>query len=85
MSIDRIELCGALLNSRLKTFLLTQCSYKFVKYYHIVDSQIVHSMVQKESYGFNTFAATRVGEIHNKIQTLKNGFGWNVNITSQIG
>ena len=63
MSIDRIELCGALLNSRLKTFLLTQCRYKFVKCYHIVDSQIVHSMVQKESYGFNTFAATRVGEI----------------------
>ena len=57
MSIDRIELCGALLNSRLKTFLLTQCRYKFVKCYHIVDSQIVHSMIQKESYGFNTFAA----------------------------
>lgn len=63
MSIDRIELCGALLNSRLKTFLLKQCRYKFIKCYHIVDSQIVHSMIQKESYGFNTFAATRVGEI----------------------
>ena len=63
MSIDKIELCGALLNSRLKAFLLTQCRYKFVKCYHIVDSQIVHSMIQKESYRFNTFAATRVGEI----------------------
>ena len=63
MSIDRIELCGALLNSRLKTFLLKQCRYKFIKCYHIVDSQIVHSMIQKESYGFNTFAPTRVGEI----------------------
>ena len=30
---------------------------------HIVDSQIVHAMVQKESYGYNTFAATRIGEI----------------------
>ena len=52
MPIDRIELCGALLNSRLKTFLLEQCRYKFVKFYHIVDSQIVNSMIQQESYGF---------------------------------
>ena len=65
MTIDRIELCGALLNSKLKTFLLKQCRYKFIikKCYHIADSQIVHSMIQKESYGFNTFAATCVGEI----------------------
>ena len=63
MSIDRIELCGALLNSRVKTFLLKQCRYKFIKCYHILDSQIVYSMIQKESYGFNTFAATRVREI----------------------
>ena len=67
MSIDRIELCGAFSNSRLKTFLLTQCRNKFVKCYHIVDSQIVHSMIQKESYGFITFAATRVREIQQNI------------------
>ncbi|XP_068756918.1 uncharacterized protein [Montipora capricornis] len=71
MSIDRIELCGALLNSRLKAFLRTQCRYKFVKCYHIVDSQIVHSMIQKESYGFNTFAATRVGEIQQNTNPKK--------------
>ena len=48
MSIDRIELCGALLNSRLKTLLLKHCTrYKFIKCYHIVDSQIVHSMIRK--------------------------------------
>ena len=29
----------------------------------LVDSQIVHVMIQNETYGFNTFAATRVGEI----------------------
>ena len=28
-----------------------------------MDSEIVRAMVQKESYGFNTFAAIRVGEI----------------------
>ena len=59
ISIDRVELCGAVLNKRLKTFLEKESRYQFAKYYHIVDSQIVHGMVQKESYGFNTFAATR--------------------------
>lgn len=37
MSVDRIELCGALLKSRLKTFLLTQCRDKSLKWYHIMD------------------------------------------------
>ena len=63
MSIDRIELCGAVLNKRLKVFIEKECRYRFEKIYHIVDSQIVHAMIQKSSYGFNTFAATRIGEI----------------------
>ena len=71
MSIDRTELCGALLNSRLKTFLLEQCRYKFIKCYLIVDSQIVHSMIQKESYRFNTFAAARVGAIQRNTSPKK--------------
>ena len=49
-SIDRIELCEALVNSRLKTLLLKQCRHKFIKCYHIVDSQIAHSMIQEEAY-----------------------------------
>ena len=40
-----------------------QYRYKFQRCYHIVDSQIVQAMIQKDSYGFNTFAATRIGEI----------------------
>ena len=63
ISIDRIELCGAVLNKRIKTILQKQCRYRFQRCYHIVDSQIVHAMIHKESYGFNTFAATRIGEI----------------------
>lgn len=63
ISIDRIELCGAVLSKRIKVFLQEQCRYTFERCYHIVDSQIVHAMIQKESYGFNTFAATRIGEI----------------------
>ena len=63
MSIDRIELCGAILNKTFKTVLQQQCRYKFQRYHHIVDSQIVHAMIHKETYGFNTFATTRVGKI----------------------
>ena len=63
MSIDRIELCGAVLNKRLKVFIEKECRHRFENIYHIADSQIVHAMIQKSSYGFNTFAATRIGEI----------------------
>lgn len=63
MSIDKIELCGAVLSKRLKSFIDKECRYTFEKCYYVVDSQIVHAMIQKSSYGFNTFAATRIGEI----------------------
>ena len=66
MSIDRIELCGAIINKRLKVLVQQHCRYHFQKFYHIVDSQIVHAMIQKDSYGFNTFAATRIGEIQER-------------------
>lgn len=63
MSIDWIELYGAVTNKRLTKPILTECRYNFERIYHIVDSQTVHVMVWKETYGFNNFAATRVGEI----------------------
>lgn len=50
MSIDRIGLCGAVLNRRLKKLLEGESRYHFSKCFHIGDSEIVHSMVQKESY-----------------------------------
>ena len=63
LSIDRIELCGAVLNKRIEVFIEKEARYEFTESYHIVDSQIVQAMIQKESYGFNTFAGTRIGEI----------------------
>lgn len=63
MSIDRLELCAAVLNKRIKEFIERETRWKFEKIYHIVDSQIVQAQVKKESYGYNTFVATRVGEI----------------------
>ena len=38
LSIDRIELCGAVLNKRLKTTITEQSRYRFEKCYHITDS-----------------------------------------------
>ena len=42
--------------------------------YHIVDSEIVRAMIQRESYGFKTFIAVRVGEIQEK--TRKEDWFW---------
>ena len=54
-----------MLSKRLKELLEREreSRYQFTRCLHVVDSQIVHAMVQKESYGFNTFAVTRIGEI----------------------
>ena len=65
MSIDKIELCGAVLNKQLRSFIDKECTgrYTFEKCYYLVNSQIVHTMIQKSSYGFNIFAATQIDEI----------------------
>ena len=38
----------------------------FRKHHHFLDSMIVLAMMKKQSYGFNTFAGLRVGEIQKK-------------------
>ena len=63
ITIVRIELNGALLSKRLSAFIKKESLLVFSKEFFIVDSEIVRAMVQKESYGFNTFAAIWVGEI----------------------
>ena len=68
ISIVKIELSGAVLAKRLKEFIEEESRYEFSARYHIVDSEIVRAMIQKESYGFNTFVATRIGEIQRGTQ-----------------
>ena len=41
-------------------------SYTFKDIIYIVDSIIVKSQIQRESYGFGTFVATRVAEMQQK-------------------
>jgi hypothetical protein len=64
LDIVRIELCGAVLSSRLRATVEKEMNLQFAKVIHVVDSEIVKAMVHKQSHGFNTFAANRIGEIH---------------------
>ena len=73
-NIVRLELSGALLSKRLRCFIQKESRYTFQKIYHIGDSEIVTAMVRKESYGFNTFAANRIGEIQR--ETCTNEWYW---------
>ena len=67
VDIVKLELCGAVLGARLRESITTELhQITFSEVLHIVDSEIVHAMVHKESYGFNTFFANRLGEIRRK-------------------
>ena len=62
-SLPRLELCAAVLSKRLYVFIERECRFQFSKVLFMVDSSIVHAMIQKESYGFKTFVSVRLGEI----------------------
>ena len=66
LSIPRLELCGALIAARLRETIMKEFKWEFESVYHIVDSSIVRSQIQKESHGFNTFVAVRIAEIQVK-------------------
>ena len=62
-TLPRLELCAAVLSKRLFSFIKKDSRFTFSKVMFIVDSSIVQAMIQKESYGFKTFAGVRIGEI----------------------
>ncbi|XP_068229430.1 uncharacterized protein [Palaemon carinicauda] len=74
MSIPRLELCGALIAARMRELIVKEFSWEFESVYHIVDSTIVRSQIQKESHGFNTFVAVRIAEI--QIKTDSREWWW---------
>ena len=71
VDIVRLELEGAVVSKCLIVFLNKGMRYKFTKVYHIIDSEIVKAMINKESYGINTFAANRIVEIQQKTTLLE--------------
>ena len=59
----KAEICGAVFATRLKGYVLKHGRIQVKQWYHLVDSQTVLGAIQRESYGFQTFFANRVGEI----------------------
>ena len=74
ITIVRIELSAAVLGTRLRSTVEDAFKLEFSRVIHIIDSQIVKAMISKESYGFNTFSAVRIGEI--QTSTAENEWYW---------
>lgn len=60
ISIVRLQLNDALMSKRLAEFMEKETKY-FEKKYYTVNLEIVERMIQKETYGFKTFVAVRIG------------------------
>ena len=63
VTIVCLELLAAVVSKRLRKTIEMECRYKFECVIHIMDSGIVRAMIQRDSYGFNTFTSTRIGEV----------------------
>ena len=46
-------------------------TYGFKRVIHNVDSDIVRAQIQRESYGFGSFVATKIAEIQNKSEPIE--------------
>ena len=65
------ELSEATYAARLKCLIVEHTKIDFGDHVHFLDSRIVQDIIMKESYGFNTFAGLRVGEIQKKTDIMK--------------
>ena len=68
ISTVRSEMNGALISKRLKCFIEKESRLTFKKIYLFVDSQVVYSMIQRDSYVFSTYIVLRVGEIQRSME-----------------
>lgn len=66
ITVPRPELCAAILACRLRKFIEEEMEWSFDSIIHMTDSEIVRAQIQKDSFRFNTFVATRVSEIQAK-------------------
>ena len=77
VSIPRMELCGAVLGNRIKSFLIKETNLKFSTVYHLVDSSTVLGYLHKECGNFRPYEGIRIAEIQSSNKS-KDGrlFGW---------
>ena len=62
-TVPRLELCGAVLGSRLRKRVVKDMGFTFSRIVCLTDSMIVCDQIQKENSDFKMFSAPRVGEI----------------------
>lgn len=58
----KAELCGAVFAARIGKY-VEKHVWMIERWFHLLDSQAVHGAIQRDSYGYQTFFADRVGEI----------------------
>ena len=75
ISIPRMELQGALINSRLHNTIKNNIGIKFKTDIHIVDSGAVKDMITKESSACKELVGTRIGKIRSN-KTNVNDWAW---------
>lgn len=59
----KAEICGAVYAVRLRRYIEKHSRMEIEKWLHLLDSQTVLGAIQRDSYGYQTFFANRVGEI----------------------
>ena len=59
----KAEICGAVCAVRLRRYIEKHSRMEIEKWLHLLDSQTVLGAIQRNSYGYQTFFANRVGEI----------------------
>ena len=64
LTTPRGELCGAVLQARIRSFISKYSRFEFERIYHLVDSEVVRSYIINESSKFNIFVANRIAEIN---------------------
>lgn len=61
--VIKAEMCGAVFTTRLRKYVKKHGHLNIECWIHLVDSQTVLGAIQKDSYGYQTFYANRIGEI----------------------
>ncbi|XP_032410348.1 uncharacterized protein LOC116714123 isoform X3 [Xiphophorus hellerii] len=59
----KAEICGAVFAARLRKYVEKHSRMEIGGWYHLLDSQTVLGAIQRDSYGYQTFFANRIGEI----------------------
>lgn len=61
--VIKVELCGAVFATHLKRYFEKYCRIDVTHWINFVNSQTILGVIQKDSYGYQTFFANRIGEI----------------------